>query len=167
MASYAQSGLLQMLGPTQNMSIYRKRNGEYGLRRKGGPTAKRFAKDPHYEQARINTSEFGQAAKASALIRRAFMQLAPKTAQDEIHARLTRVCKSIINSDASHARGSRQLLNGDHSLFQGFNFYPGGKMYRCLSGIRQTVPPAPCASKYHRSPLPGASASRRPPRTPG
>ncbi len=122
-----QSGLLQMLGPTQNMSIYRKRNGEYGLRRKGGPTAKRFAKDPNYAQARINTSEFGQAAKGSALIRRAFRAMIPKVANDELHSRLTKVCKDIINSDASHQRGSRMLMNGDLSLLREFNFSPAGK----------------------------------------
>ncbi|WP_109699113.1 hypothetical protein [Chitinophaga deserti] len=122
-----QSGLLQMLGPTQNMSIYRKRNGEYGLRRKGGPTAKRFAKDPNYAQARINTSEFGQAAKGSALIRRAFRAMMPKVANDELHSRLTKVCKDIINSDTSHQRGSRMLMNGNLSLLRGFNFSPAGK----------------------------------------
>ncbi len=122
-----QSGLLQMLGPTQNMSIYRKRNGEYGLRRKGGPTAKRFAKDPNYAQARINTSEFGQAAKGSALIRRAFRAMMPKVANDELHSRLTKVCKDVINSDAVHERGSRMLMNGDLSLLREFNFNPAGK----------------------------------------
>ncbi len=122
-----QSGLLQMLGPTQNMSIYRKRNGEYGLRRKGGPTAKRFAKDPNYAQARINTSEFGQAAKGSALIRRAFRAIIPKVANDELHSRLTKVCKDIINSDVGHQRGSRMLMNGDLSLLREFNFSPAVK----------------------------------------
>ncbi len=106
MASNAQSGLLQMLGPTQNMSIYRKRNGEYGLRRKGGPTTKRFAKDPNYAQARINTGEFGQAAKGSALIRRAFRAMIPKVANDELHNRLTKVCKEVINSDSDHPRAA-------------------------------------------------------------
>ena len=128
-----QSGLLQMLGPTQNMSIYRKRNGEYGLRRKGGPTAKRFAKDPNYAQARINTSEFGQAAKGSALIRRAFRAMMPKVANDELHSRLTKVCKDIINSDAVHERGSRMLMNGDLSLLREFNFSPAGKFRRIVS----------------------------------
>ncbi len=127
MASNAQSGLLQMLGPTQNMSIYRKRNGEYGLRRKGGPTAKRFAKDPNYAQARINSSEFGQAAKGSALIRRAFRTMMPKVANDELHSRLTKVCKEVINSDAGHPRGSRMLINGDLSLLKDFNFNMEGR----------------------------------------
>ncbi len=127
MASNAQSGLLQMLGPTQNMSIYRKRNGEYGLRRKGGPTAKRFAKDPNYAQARINTSEFGQAAKGSALIRRAFRTMMPKVANDELHSRLTKVCKEVINSDSDHPRGSRMLMNGDLSLLNNFNFSTEGR----------------------------------------
>ncbi len=127
MASNAQSGLLQMLGPTQNMSIYRKRNGEYGLRRKGGPTAKRFAKDPNYAQARINTTEFGQAAKGSALIRRAFRTMIPKVANDELHSRLTKVCKEVINSDSGHPRGNRMLMNGDISLLNGFNFSSTGR----------------------------------------
>ncbi len=128
MASNAQSGLLQMLGPTQNMSIYRKRNGEYGLRRKGGPTAKRFAKDPNYAQARINTSEFGQAAKGSALIRRAFRTMMPKVANDELHSRLTKVCKEVINSDSGNPRGSRMLMSGDLSLLKDFNFSPAGRL---------------------------------------
>ncbi len=117
-----------MLGPTQNMSIYRKRNGEYALRRKGGPTAKRFAKDPNYAQARINTSEFGQAAKGSALIRKAFRTMIPKVANDVLHSRLTGVCKAVINSDSTQPRGSRMLMNGDLSLLRNFSFNPEGKL---------------------------------------
>ncbi len=124
-----------MLGPTQNMSIYRKRNGEYGLRRKGGPTAKRFAKDPNYAQARINTSEFGQAAKGSALIRKAFRTMIPRVANDVLHSRLTRVCKAVINSDSAQPRGSRMLMNGDLSLLGNFSFNPEGK-----SGLPASIP---------------------------
>ncbi|WP_119079507.1 hypothetical protein [Chitinophaga alhagiae] len=126
MAKKKQRGILQLTGPTQNMIIYRKRNGEFGFRKKGGVTAERMATDPNYEAARLNAKDFGQACKAAVLIKRAFAAMVPRQANSNLFQRLTGLCKAVIKSDLAHKRGSRRLPDGDTRLFHDFEFTPAG-----------------------------------------
>ncbi|RPD38574.1 hypothetical protein [Chitinophaga barathri] len=121
--------LLQMVGETQNMSIYRKKNGQYGFRRKTGVDAERLAKDPNFIAIRQNAKDFGKAGKAGLLIKQAFQPMISKYANSDIFTRLTTLCKEVIKSDATHERGFRNLLDGDTNLFTGFEFNPAG-MFR-------------------------------------
>lgn len=124
--SNKQEGLLQLTGSTQKMIFFRKKNGEFGLKRKGGVTSERFRNDPNFEQVRLNTQDFAKAGKAGKLIKRAFGTITPKQANSTLFPRLTKACKAVIKSDLEHERGQRTLLAGDTNLLVNFNFTEAG-----------------------------------------
>lgn len=117
-----QNKLLQMMGETQQMTFYRKRNGEYALRRKGGITAEQYANDPRFELARANARDFARATKAASLIKSAFATITPPHATSDLYERLASHCKMIVKSDLQHDQGSRNLLDGNIELFKSFEF---------------------------------------------
>lgn len=117
-----QDPLLQLVGATQQMRMYRKKNGEFGFRKKGGISSERFYNDPSYEMLRLNTQDFAKAGLAGKLIRRAFAPMIPSHAKSDLFVRLTQLCKAVIKSDTTHERGYRNLLDGDFSMFTKFEF---------------------------------------------
>lgn len=108
------------------MVIYKKKNGEFGLRKKGGISAERMATDPSFEQVRLNARDFAKAGKAAMLIKRAFATMTPRQANSDLFNRLTKACKAVIKSDLSHERGHRNLLEGDTGLLSQFEFNTAG-----------------------------------------
>lgn len=121
-----QDPLLQLVGATQKMTFYRKKNGEFGFKKKGGISTDRFLNDPSFEMMRLNTQDFAKAGKASKLIKRAFDPMTPKQATKGLFARLTQRCKAVIKSDTTHERGFRNLLDGDLTLLTKFEFVTPG-----------------------------------------
>jgi hypothetical protein len=117
-----QDPLLQLVGATQQMRMYRKKNGEFGFRKKGGITSDRYFSDPNYEMARLNALDFAKAGKAGKLIRRAFAPMTPSHTNSDLFVRLVQLCKAVIKSDTTHERGYRNLLDGDLSMFTKFEF---------------------------------------------
>lgn len=126
--SQKKDDLLQLVGGTQKMAIYRKKNGTYGFRKKGGVSKERIETDPNYAVFRLNLQDFGKAGKAGGLIKTAFKPLIPKEANSELFPRLTKLCKAVIKSDLEHERGSRSMKFGDMNLLTGFDFNPAGAL---------------------------------------
>lgn len=123
-----QDPLLQLVGATQNMTLYRKKNGEFGFRRKGGISSERFFNDPAFEMLRLNTVDFAKAGKAGKLIKQAFEPMTPKLANSDLYTRLMRLCKAVVKSDTTHERGYRNLLDGDLTLLAKFEFMTQGAL---------------------------------------
>ncbi len=122
-----QTGIFQLTGETQKMMIYRKKNGEYAVKKKSPAVVDRFANDPNFEQVRLNALDFAKAGKASMLIKRAFHQMTPQRANTDLFPRLTKLCKAIMKTDMLHERGQRNLLDGDTNLFVPFDFTEDGR----------------------------------------
>lgn len=126
--SQKKDDLLQLVGQTQKMAIYRKSNGTYGFRRKGGVSKERMETDSNFAVVRLNHQDFGKADKAGALIKTAFKPVIPKEPNSRLFLRLTRRCKTVINSDLEHERGSRSMRFGDMNLLAGFDFNSAGAL---------------------------------------
>lgn len=118
--------LLQLVGQTQKMAIYRKKNGVYAFRKKGGVSKERMETDPNYAVVRLNLADFGKAGKAGSLIKAAFKPMTPKEAKGELFPRLSKLCSAVIKSDIEHERGSRSMKFGDLNLLAGFDFNSAG-----------------------------------------
>lgn len=126
--SQKKDDLLQLVGETQKMAIYRKKNGTYAFRKRGGVSKEQLETDPSFAAVRKNLQDFGRAGKAGGLIKTAFKPLTPKAANSELFPRLTKLCKAVIKSDLEHERGSRSMKFGDMNLLAGFDFNPTGAL---------------------------------------
>ncbi|MGN7720244.1 hypothetical protein [Chitinophaga sp. 22620] len=95
--SKKQKGLLQLTGETQNMVIYKKKDGEFAFRRKGGVSPERYATDSNYEAVRMNSQDFAKAGKASILIKRAFAPMTPAYVNNDITSGLPASVNKSLN----------------------------------------------------------------------
>lgn len=117
-----QDGLIQLRGAVANMSFYKNKIDGYLARKKGGVTKERIETDPKYDLTRKNMAEFARAGLASKVFRRVFRSVLSTTADKRMTGRLTREMVKVIREDAVNARGERNVIDGEASLLQGFEF---------------------------------------------
>lgn len=104
------------------MSFYKNKIDGYLARKKGGVTKERIETDPNYDLTRKNMEEFARAGFAAKVFRRAFRSLLPTTADKRMTGRLTRLMVKVLREDAVNLRGKRNVVDGEASLLQGFEF---------------------------------------------
>jgi hypothetical protein len=117
-----QEGLDPKVGTVGKMTYYKGRDGQYRVRRKGGVSATRIAKDPKFQRTRETMAEFAAAGKAGKLMRQALASFTKNVADRIMTARLVKELFSVIKSDAVNFRGSRNVVDGNLGLLRGFNF---------------------------------------------
>lgn len=117
-----QEGIVQFTGRIGNLSFFRMKDGTYAARRKSGVSPERIKKDPKFALVRANGREFGQATRASKLIRTAFLPLMKDLADGSTSQRLNALCKAIIKTDALNEAGNRLLTDGEIEKFENFEF---------------------------------------------
>ncbi len=72
------------------------------------------------EESLKSASEFGQASKGSALFRKAFKHLFLRSFIPDLHSRLSKILGKVIRSGPIAKKGKRLIIDGDISLFKGF-----------------------------------------------
>lgn len=117
-----QDSVLQFTGTIDNLSFYKTRKGGFSVRRKTGVSPDRIANDPQFASLRANGREFAQAGRAGKLIRTAFNGPMKGIADPDVSNRLAKRCKAIIRTDEINEPGSRQLIEGQLSTLQNFEF---------------------------------------------
>lgn len=127
-----QTRLLQLTGETQKMTFYRKKNGEYAFKRKGGISPENYATNPLYERMRTVNMEFTTACRSASLIKRAFASVLPRHAVTSAYQRLMTKCREVLKTDSSHEKGYRQVIDGDANLFRNFEFTADAKFNSVL-----------------------------------
>ncbi len=126
-----QKGILPLRGTMGNITFYKSKDG-YLAREKGGIDAKRIATDPAFQRTRENGMEFGRAGKAGKLLRNAVRSLLQNASDSKMVSRLTRQMMKVIQADPVNPRGHRNVINGDASLLEGFEFNITGKLSTTL-----------------------------------
>ena len=117
-----QDGLIQLKGAVANMSFYKNKIDGYLARKKGGVTKERIETDPKYDLTRKNMAEFARAGLASKIFRKVFRSLLSATADKRMTGRLTRQMVKVIREDAVNLRGERNVIDGEATLLEGFQF---------------------------------------------
>lgn len=117
-----QDGLIQLRGAVANMSFYKNKIDGYLARKKGGVTKERIETDPKYDLTRKNMAEFARAGLASKVFRKLFRKLLSTAADKRMNGRLTREMVKVIREDAVNLRGQRNVIDGEASLLEGFQF---------------------------------------------
>lgn len=116
-----QAGTVKFTGTIGDLSFYRSRDG-FMVREKTSLSAKRIATDPAFARTRENGQEFGRAGKTGKLIRSAFSSLLSQTADDRMVSRLHKAIMFAQKADSVSFRGERNIITGDASLLEKFDF---------------------------------------------
>lgn len=119
MARQIRTGKIQ--GTLGDITFYKSRDGLMA-KLKSEVSAERIAKDPAFARTRENGLEFGRAGKTGKLIRTAFRTVVSQVADSRMISRLLQAVKFAQNEDSVSIRGERNIITGNASLLENFNF---------------------------------------------
>ena len=116
-----------MKGTIGELSFYKTRDG-YFVRRKACISGARIKCDPAFTRTRQNSAEFGLAARAGKLLRRAFEPLMEFASDSRVTSRLAGALVKVIRADVTHPAGQRTIMAPHTTLLEGFNFNRHGSL---------------------------------------
>lgn len=126
-----QRGIFKAEGTIDEITFYKSKDG-YLLRQKGGVSAERIASDPAFERTRENQKEFARAGSAGKLLRGALRSLLMNASDRLLVSRLFTEMMKVVKADLTSDRGQRNVLDGELSLLEGFEFNIDGKLAQTL-----------------------------------
>lgn len=122
-----QDSVILMKGTIGELSFYKTRDG-YFVRRKACISGARIKCDPAFTRTRQNAAEFGLAARAGKLVRRAFEPLMEFASDGRVTSRLAGALVKVIRKDGTHRAGQRTIMAPHTTLLEGFNFNRHGSL---------------------------------------
>ena len=122
-----QKGIIPLKGTIGNITFYKSKDG-YLAREKGSLDADRIANDPAFQRTRENGAEFGRAGKATKVLRNALRSLLQNVSDSRMIARMVKEMMRVIKADALNPRGSRNVIDGEAELLNGFEFNANSKL---------------------------------------
>jgi hypothetical protein len=105
------SGIVKIHGTLDDLTFYKTQDGHL-VKRKGGVSASRIANDANFKRTRENNSEFGSAASAGKLLRKAVRTLMLTASDNRVTSRVTQAMSIIKNYDTTSLRGARSVSVG-------------------------------------------------------
>jgi hypothetical protein len=126
-----QVGPMKISGTLGDM-IYYKRGNNFFVKLKSYTNPKHIAKGPGYNAQRANMMEFGHASKAGQLIYLAFAHSHRLAKDVNLGAHLTREVRRVIKSDKHNEYGKRNIIDGETSLMEGFEFNENAPLSKVL-----------------------------------
>jgi hypothetical protein len=120
-------GPLKIQGTLGDITFAKTTDG-YIVKEKTSLDGKRIATDPSFQRTRENGAEFARAGKAGKLLRNAVHGLLQNAKDSRVTSRLTGDMMKVIKADITSARGLRNVIDGDTSILQGFEFNVNAKL---------------------------------------
>lgn len=118
----SQKGILPFKGRIGTISFFESKKGGFSARQRKGIDPKRVANDPAFQRTRENGEEFGRACVAGRLLRSSLRSLLKNCRDGTLIARLVKEIMKVIHADQVSPRGSRNVIDGEAELLQGFEF---------------------------------------------
>lgn len=122
-----QVGLVKIKGKLGDTSFYKSKDG-YLLREKGGVDGNRIKTDPRFKRTRENMSEFGHSTQMASKLRKMLAPVIQKIKDGRMTNRLVAKMREIMDTDITHNRGERTVIDGDLGLLTGFDFNAGSPL---------------------------------------
>jgi hypothetical protein len=122
-----QRGVFKAQGLLDEFSFYESADG-FLIRKKGGVNAERIATDPSFERVRENMQEFSRAGRAAKIVRNSVRPLLQYSKDRLLISRLLTTMMKVVKSDPVSERGKRNVIQGDLTLMEGFEFSRTAKM---------------------------------------
>lgn len=116
-----------MRGTIGNMTFAHTKNGVV-VREKTTLNKARIDTDPAYARTRENNADFKTAAKSAKLLSSAFRASLPGARDSGIFTRSLKFMKQALNFDTTNVRGKRNVVDGQLSVMEGFNFNAGSPL---------------------------------------
>tara|TARA_R110002051_G_scaffold40200_1_gene83903 strand:+ start:2700 stop:3452 length:753 start_codon:yes stop_codon:yes gene_type:complete len=104
--------LLKIEGTLDGMTFYKKADGQYYVRAKGGVKKERILNDPSFARTRENNSEFAEVAKSGKQFRRALVGALTNVKDRTKTTRLSSNLFKVKNYDTTSGRGERKVSIG-------------------------------------------------------
>ncbi len=127
-----QEGILPIKGTIGNITFFKSKDG-YLVRQKGGVSASQIANSPAYQRTRENGAEFGRACKAGKTLRTAFRAAVQNVSDRRMVSRLAKKMMEVIHADSTSDRGLRNVIDGEATLLEGFEFNENGNLGGCFA----------------------------------
>jgi hypothetical protein len=126
-----QKGIIPLKGTIGNITFYKSKDG-FLAREKGSIDANRIANDPAFQRTRENGAEFGRAGIAGKALRDALRSILQNTSDSRMISRLTREMMKVVQADSVNERGMRNVIDGEATLLEGFEFNANSKLRTTL-----------------------------------
>lgn len=117
-----QDSIFRMTGNIDNISFFKKGDGSYHARKKGGIDRHRLLNDPRYKRTREHMAEFGLATKGAKLIRRSLLKAVIGSIDNKVSNRLAANLVTITREDPNNLRGERIFTHSGLTSLKGFDF---------------------------------------------
>jgi hypothetical protein len=116
-----QASIIKLNGTIGGITFYKTQDG-YLAKEKSGVDASRIANDPNFQRTRENGTEFGSAGKAGKTLRVALRTLLQDVSDNRLVSRLTAAMVTVLQADTTSLRGQRNIIDGETTLLEGFDF---------------------------------------------
>ncbi len=116
-----QKGIVKLDGTIGDITFFKSADG-YIAREATSVTGKRIASDPAFQRTRENMAEFGRAGKAGKTLRAAIRPLMLNAQDAKVTSRLHKEMVKVLKADMTSKRGLRNVIDGEATLLQGFEF---------------------------------------------
>ena len=126
-----QQGILPIEGTIDNITFFKTKDG-FLVRKKGGVSASQIAKNPAFQRTRENGAEFGRACIAGKTLRTAFREAIQNVSDRRMVSRLAQKMMEVIHADSTSDRGLRNVIDGEASLLERFEFNENGTLSTCF-----------------------------------
>ncbi len=127
-----QASIIKLKGTIGGITFYKTSQDGYLAKEKSGVDASRIASDPNFQRTRENGSEFGTAGKAGKVLRTALRTLLQDASDSRMVSRLTALMVTVLQADTTSVRGQRNVIDGEATLLQGFDFNINAKLSTTL-----------------------------------
>lgn len=126
-----QKSIFTLVGTLGNATFLKTKDG-YLVKEKSSIAASKIASDPAYARTRENMAEFGRAGKASKVLRIVLRSIIQGSTDGRMISRLTKQMLDVIKMDATNTRGQRNVIDGEATLLEGFEFNITGTLSNTL-----------------------------------
>lgn len=126
-----QEGILPIRGTIGNLTFFKSQDG-FMVKAKSSIAKERIETDEAFARTRENMAEFSRAGKGAKLVRVALRNSLSKTKDRLMVSRLTTNMLLVVQADAKSDRGQRNVIDGEASLLQGFDFNIKAKLSATL-----------------------------------
>lgn len=116
-----QRGIIKIEGTLGDITFVKTQDG-YLAKEKTSITGGRIASDKAFQRTRENNAEFGRAGKAGKMLRTAIRSLLQNAKDRRVVSRLTKEMMKVIKADSTSDRGLRNVVDGEATLLEGFDF---------------------------------------------
>jgi hypothetical protein len=114
-------GLISFKGTIGDHTFYRTKNGTF-VRQKTSLTKDRVMNDPEFIRVRENMAEFGQSLIAGKFLRKQLLPFIDRCRNGAMPKRINSLLLQAIKLDKVNPSGKRNVLDGEISLLQDFEF---------------------------------------------